>query len=212
MFTYKYLSFNTNYVFNRSTSPIRALSQPMENFGCVISTHFGVFVLLKNLLTSWTAVSWTCYFHWTTHRRRIQQPDTSNDVIPRQCWQFQKALYVHQWPWRRCKFFETKIYVFLALRWNVPYAYIYIFLSYLQLTPSMAIYDTMQSLQSPVGTHCVGYAYNLAGFLLAAGEKVTLSSPKIQCGRLYTLLFGRIIKSSTQPCLKITNIAIVWSK
>ncbi|KAK9106381.1 hypothetical protein Syun_022392 [Stephania yunnanensis] len=39
------------------------------------------------------------------------------------------------------------------------------------LTPSMAIYDTMQSLQSPVGTHCVGYAYNLAGFLLAAGEK-----------------------------------------
>ncbi|CDP09869.1 unnamed protein product [Coffea canephora] len=39
------------------------------------------------------------------------------------------------------------------------------------LTPSMAIYDTMQSLKSPVATHCVGYAYNLAGFLLAAGEK-----------------------------------------
>ncbi|MFS7973527.1 putative endopeptidase Clp [Helianthus anomalus] len=39
------------------------------------------------------------------------------------------------------------------------------------LTPSMAIYDTMQSLQSPIGTHYVGYAYNLAGFLLAAGEK-----------------------------------------
>lgn len=39
------------------------------------------------------------------------------------------------------------------------------------LTPSMAIYDTMQSLKSPVGTHCVGYAYNLAGFLLTAGEK-----------------------------------------
>lgn len=36
----------------------------------------------------------------------------------------------------------------------------------------MAIYDTMQSLKSPVGTHCVGYAYNLAAFLLAAGEKV----------------------------------------
>ncbi|KAL3619386.1 ATP-dependent Clp protease proteolytic subunit-related protein 2, chloroplastic [Castilleja foliolosa] len=41
------------------------------------------------------------------------------------------------------------------------------------LTPSMAIYDTMQSLKSPIGTHCVGYAYNLAGFLLAAGEKGT---------------------------------------
>ncbi|CAI0417502.1 unnamed protein product [Linum tenue] len=39
------------------------------------------------------------------------------------------------------------------------------------LTPSLAIYDTMQSLKSPVGTHCVGFAYNLAGFLLAAGEK-----------------------------------------
>lgn len=39
------------------------------------------------------------------------------------------------------------------------------------LTPSMAIYDTMQSLKSPVCTHCVGYAYNLAAFLLAAGEK-----------------------------------------
>ncbi|KAJ8555666.1 hypothetical protein K7X08_013162 [Anisodus acutangulus] len=39
------------------------------------------------------------------------------------------------------------------------------------LTPTMAIYDTMQSLKSAVGTHCVGYAYNLAAFLLAAGEK-----------------------------------------
>ncbi|OIS99585.1 PREDICTED: ATP-dependent Clp protease proteolytic subunit-related protein 2, chloroplastic-like [Nicotiana attenuata] len=39
------------------------------------------------------------------------------------------------------------------------------------LTPSIAIYNTMQSLKSAVGTHCVGYAYNLAGFLLAAGEK-----------------------------------------
>ncbi|WMV43725.1 hypothetical protein MTR67_037110 [Solanum verrucosum] len=39
------------------------------------------------------------------------------------------------------------------------------------LTPTMAIYDTMQSLKSAVGTHCVGFAYNLAAFLLAAGEK-----------------------------------------
>jgi len=45
----------------------------------------------------------------------------------------------------------------------------------LQLTPSLAIYDTMQSLKSPVGTHCVGFAYNLAGFLLTAGEKVIFS-------------------------------------
>ncbi|KAH0643163.1 hypothetical protein KY290_035449 [Solanum tuberosum] len=39
------------------------------------------------------------------------------------------------------------------------------------LTPTMAIYDTMQSLKCAVGTHCVGFAYNLAAFLLAAGEK-----------------------------------------
>ncbi|GLT78329.1 hypothetical protein SLA2020_498680 [Shorea laevis] len=39
------------------------------------------------------------------------------------------------------------------------------------LTPSLAIYDTMQSLQSASTMFCVGYAYNLAGFLVAAGEK-----------------------------------------
>lgn len=39
------------------------------------------------------------------------------------------------------------------------------------ITPSMAIYDTMQSLKSPIGTHCVGYAYNFAAYILAAGEK-----------------------------------------
>ncbi|KAM7257915.1 hypothetical protein ACFE04_013656 [Oxalis oulophora] len=42
------------------------------------------------------------------------------------------------------------------------------------LTPSLAIYDTMQSLASPVTTHCVGYAYHLAAFLVAAGEKAAL--------------------------------------
>lgn len=55
-------------------------------------------------------------------------------------------------------------------------------LALLQLTPSMAIFDTMQSLQSPVGTHCVGYAYNLAAFLLAAGEKVIIFSTRIWSG------------------------------
>jgi hypothetical protein len=42
----------------------------------------------------------------------------------------------------------------------------------LQLTPCMALYDTMLSLKSPIGTHCLGFAFNLAGFILAAGEKV----------------------------------------
>ncbi|KAE8782403.1 ATP-dependent Clp protease proteolytic subunit-related protein 2, chloroplastic [Hordeum vulgare] len=40
------------------------------------------------------------------------------------------------------------------------------------LTPCMALYDTMLSLKSPIGTHCLGFAFNLAGFILAAGEKV----------------------------------------
>jgi ATP-dependent Clp protease protease subunit len=39
------------------------------------------------------------------------------------------------------------------------------------LTPCMALYDTMQSLKTPIATHCLGQAYNLAAFLLAAGEK-----------------------------------------
>lgn len=66
----------------------------------------------------------------------------------------------------------------------INFSFLFLFTSYnnynsrLQLTPSMAIYDTMQSLKSPVGTHCVGYAYNLAGFLLAAGEKVCLCYKK----------------------------------
>ncbi|XP_044441157.1 ATP-dependent Clp protease proteolytic subunit-related protein 2, chloroplastic [Triticum aestivum] len=39
------------------------------------------------------------------------------------------------------------------------------------LTPCMALYDTMLSLKSPIGTHCLGFAFNLAGFILAAGQK-----------------------------------------
>ena len=41
-----------------------------------------------------------------------------------------------------------------------------------QLTPTLALYDTIRSIKSPVGTLALGYAYNNAGFLLAAGEKV----------------------------------------
>ncbi|GJW24477.1 ATP-dependent Clp protease proteolytic subunit-related protein 2, chloroplastic [Tanacetum coccineum] len=50
----------------------------------------------------------------------------------------------------------------------------------------MAIYDTIQSLQSPIGRHCVGYAYNLACFLLAAGEK----------GQRFAMPFSRIALES----------------
>ncbi|KAF5734864.1 hypothetical protein HS088_TW15G00359 [Tripterygium wilfordii] len=39
------------------------------------------------------------------------------------------------------------------------------------LAPTLAVYDTMKSLKNPVSTYCVGFAYNLAGFLVAGGEK-----------------------------------------
>ncbi|KAK8946822.1 hypothetical protein KSP39_PZI007118 [Platanthera zijinensis] len=97
------------------------------------------------------------------------------------------------------------------------------------LTPSMAIYDTMQSLKSPVGTNCVGYAYNLAGFLLAAGEKgnrvamplcrIALQSPAgaargqaddvhneaNELLRIRDYLFGELAKKTRQPIEKINK-------
>ncbi|XP_042514567.1 ATP-dependent Clp protease proteolytic subunit-related protein 2, chloroplastic [Macadamia integrifolia] len=97
------------------------------------------------------------------------------------------------------------------------------------LTPSMAIYDTMQSLKSPVCTHCVGYAYSLAGFLLAAGEKgnrvamplsrVALQSPAgaargqaddirneaNELLRIRDYLFGELAKKTGQPVEKINK-------
>ncbi|GMH09480.1 hypothetical protein Nepgr_011321 [Nepenthes gracilis] len=95
------------------------------------------------------------------------------------------------------------------------------------LTPSMAIYDTMQSLKSPIGTHCVGYAYNLAGFLLAAGERgqrfgmplsrIALQSPAgaargqaddirneaNELLRIRDYLFEELAKNTGQPVEKI---------
>ncbi|XP_028762736.1 ATP-dependent Clp protease proteolytic subunit-related protein 2, chloroplastic-like isoform X2 [Neltuma alba] len=97
------------------------------------------------------------------------------------------------------------------------------------LTPSMAIYDTMQSLQSPVATHCVGYAYNLAAFLLAAGEKgnrfamplsrIALQSPAGSARgqaddirneanellRIRDYLFNELASKTGQPVEKITK-------
>ncbi|KAL6006802.1 hypothetical protein ACLOJK_032297 [Asimina triloba] len=49
--------------------------------------------------------------------------------------------------------------------------YLYISCTGGDITPCMSLYDTLQSLESPVGTHCMGYAYNLAGFILAGGDK-----------------------------------------
>ncbi|KAK7389262.1 hypothetical protein VNO78_24110 [Psophocarpus tetragonolobus] len=97
------------------------------------------------------------------------------------------------------------------------------------LTPSLAIYDTMQSLQSAVATHCVGYAYNLAAFLLAAGEKgnrfamplsrIALQSPAgaargqaddirneaNELLRIRDYLFNELATKTGQPVEKITK-------
>ncbi|WOL13053.1 hypothetical protein Cni_G21822 [Canna indica] len=97
------------------------------------------------------------------------------------------------------------------------------------LTPSMAIYDTMQSLKSPVATQCVGYAFNLAGFLVAAGEKgsrcglphcrIALQAPagaargqaddiKNEANELLRIreyLFAELAKKTGQPVEKINK-------
>ncbi|BBH03226.1 CLP protease proteolytic subunit 2 [Prunus dulcis] len=105
----------------------------------------------------------------------------------------------------------------------------FICISMALLTPSMAIYDTMQSLKSPVGTHCVGYAYNLAAFLLAAGEKgnrfamplsrIALQSPAgaargqaddiqneaNELLRIKDYLYNELAKNTGQPVEKINK-------
>ncbi|GKU95441.1 hypothetical protein SLEP1_g8803 [Rubroshorea leprosula] len=95
------------------------------------------------------------------------------------------------------------------------------------LTPGLAIYDTLQSLKSPVTTFCIGYAYNLAGFLVAAGEKghrlamplakIALQSPAgaargqaddvqneaNELLRIRDYLFNELAKNTGQPAEKI---------
>ncbi|XP_004515759.1 ATP-dependent Clp protease proteolytic subunit-related protein 2, chloroplastic [Cicer arietinum] len=97
------------------------------------------------------------------------------------------------------------------------------------LTPCMALYDTMQSLQTPVATHCIGQAYNLAAFLLAAGEKgnrtamplarIALQSPAgaargraddirneaNELLRIRDYLFNELASKTGQPVEKITE-------
>ncbi|OMO97404.1 ClpP [Corchorus capsularis] len=97
------------------------------------------------------------------------------------------------------------------------------------LNPSLAIYDTVKSLKSAVGTNCLGYAYDLAGFLLAAGEKghrcaMPLSTIALQAPagsargqadairneanellRIRDYLFGELAKNTGQPVEKINQ-------
>jgi len=52
-----------------------------------------------------------------------------------------------------------------------------------EVTPGMAVYDTMQYIKSPVSTICLGQAASLSAILLAAGEN----------GKRYALPHSRIM-------------------
>ncbi|KAH7863928.1 hypothetical protein Vadar_023641 [Vaccinium darrowii] len=100
---------------------------------------------------------------------------------------------------------------------------------------TFSIYDTMQSLQSPVGTQCIGTALNQAGFLLAAGDKgkrsampmskIILQSPvgtargqaddifneTNELLRIRDLLFNELAAKTGQPVEKIYK-DLEWPK
>jgi hypothetical protein len=47
-----------------------------------------------------------------------------------------------------------------------------------QVTPTLALYDTMQYVRSPTATVCYGMCLGMGGFLLTAGgEKVRIARP-----------------------------------
>ncbi|OMO80927.1 ClpP [Corchorus olitorius] len=103
------------------------------------------------------------------------------------------------------------------------------------LTPSLAIYDTLKSLQTPVGTHLIGFAFDLAGFLLAAGDKgyrsampmsrISLQPPAgaargqaddirneaNELLRIRDYLYGELAKNTGQPVEKVHK-DLSWKK
>ncbi|CAK8562799.1 unnamed protein product [Lathyrus sativus] len=112
---------------------------------------------------------------------------------------------------------------------NTKLLYLYINGPGGDLTPCMALYDTMQSLQTPIATHCVGQAYNLSTYLLAAGVKghrtamplsrIALQSPAGSARgraddirneadellRIRDYLFNELANKTGQPVEKITE-------
>ncbi|KAI4991944.1 hypothetical protein ZWY2020_040330 [Hordeum vulgare] len=100
--------------------------------------------------------------------------------------------------------------------------------NFFSLTPCMALYDTMLSLKSPFGTHCLGFAFNLAGFILAAGQKgsrtgmplcrVSLQSPAVaargqaddignesnELNRIKNYLYGKLAEHTGHSVEKVS--------
>jgi len=73
--------------------------------------------------------------------------------------------------------------LFLEAQDSTQDIYLYINSPGGEVTPGMAIYDTMQYLKSPVSTICLGQAASLGAIILAAGEK----------GKRYALPHSRVM-------------------
>ena len=66
------------------------------------------------------------------------------------------------------------------------------------VTAGLGIYDTMQYINSPVSTLCIGQASSMGSFLLAAGEK----------GKRYSLPNSRIMVHQLAAFMQATDIQI----
>lgn len=73
--------------------------------------------------------------------------------------------------------------LFLEAQDSTQDIYLYINSPGGEVTPGMAIYDTIQYIKSPVATICLGQAASLAAIILAAGTK----------GKRYALPHSRIL-------------------
>ena len=76
------------------------------------------------------------------------------------------------------------------------------------IADGLAIYDTMQYIESPVQTICIGRAYNIAALLLASGQKgkrIALKNAQILLHQPLGGLSGQAsdIQIQTQEVLRI---------
>jgi ATP-dependent Clp protease protease subunit len=79
------------------------------------------------------------------------------------------------------------------------------------ITPSLAIYDTMQHVSCPVATYCLGEAASCGAFLLAAGEpgkRFALPSSRIMIHQPWGEVFGdnESIRIQTKEMTKLRDM------
>lgn len=97
------------------------------------------------------------------------------------------------------------------------------------ISPSMTLYDTLKAMTTPIGTHCIGFAYDMAALILSAGNKgyrsatplahLVFRSPagaargkaeevKIEANELLRIrdyMFSELSKNTGQPVDKIAK-------